>query len=34
MDKSIEVKLKYFCTRVIREMFNVFYMFKKILNNF
>ena len=35
MDKSIEVKLKYFCTRIIRKMFNMcFICLKKILNIF
>ena len=32
MDKSIEVKLKYFCTRIIRNMFNMcFICLKKFL---
>ena len=35
MDKSIEVKLKYFCTRIIRKMFNMcFICLIKILNIF
>ena len=35
MDKSIEVKLKYFCTRIIRKMFNMcFICLKKNFNIF